>query len=92
MSDGDAQLPSVEEEVDGDRHLLTISFINQSWLDTFQFNIHTLLDYFRTSQFWTDGCNNEVLLMQNRPMTQLKSMVRACVRVGVWVCVLGGYS
>lgn len=58
----DTNLPSLIRD--------TICFKDVIWLQTHQLGQSTVLDYFSTSPFYEKSCNNEILKMQQRPVTE----------------------
>lgn len=52
----------------------TKSWRFEGWLDAYQLNRNTVLDYFRHSEFYDRTCNNETALMQQFDHTKLKLM------------------
>lgn len=58
----DTNLPSLIRD--------SICFKDVIWLQTHQLGHSTVLDYFSTSPFYEKSCNNEILKMQQRPVTE----------------------
>ena len=49
-------------------------FVDHEWVKVYGLGAHNALDYFACSQFYEVSCNNEILKMQRRDLSSLKSM------------------
>lgn len=56
------------------QELITESFIDENWIRTYGLGEYNALDYFACSQFYDVSCNNEILKMQRRSLSNLLNM------------------
>ena len=47
---------------------------HEHWLHTWPLNPHTVLDYFKHSDFYDKTCNNEIAIMQTMQADSIKSV------------------
>ena len=48
---------------------IDVCWVDENWVNTWGLGAHNVLDYFACSQFYDLSCNNEILKMQNKPVT-----------------------